>query len=81
MREYDDYVAVATLEVRDGSFFDLWVFNWNGELVRATVEKVAKTVTVLTDHRPAAFEEIYNFIQQTIEGLTDAEEDDFEGGD
>jgi len=81
MREYDDYVAAATLEVQAGSFFDLWRFNWNGELVRVTVEKVTKAVTVLTDHHSAALEEIHNFIQQTIEGLTNAEENDFEGRD
>ncbi len=80
MREYDGYVAEATLEVREGTFFDLWVFNWNGELVRATVGKATKTVTVLTDHRSMTLEEIHNFIQQTTEGLTDAEANNFEGG-
>jgi hypothetical protein len=81
VREYDNYVAEATLKVQEGAFFDLWVFNWNGELVRATISKVTNTVTVLTDHRLTALEEIHNFIQQIIERLTGAEENDFESGD
>lgn len=76
MHEYLDLVADATLEIHEGSFFNQWVFLWAGELVRATVGRDNRQITILTDHLDSTIEEIGLFIERTEKSLRDKESND-----
>jgi hypothetical protein len=83
LSEYNDYVAEATLEIKEGAFYDQWRFMWGGEIVRATVGRDVPKITVLSDHPDQAYGEIHQFIKETMTRIDNEQieyefEDDFE---